>query len=76
MYHDDQLKQFRLNFLKGERPEEYRQLRREGKLEQHLQEHADACRRKAASLVEQGETHEGQAWQWAIRIVLLETPPD
>ena len=67
MYNDDQLKQFRRNFLRGNRPEEFRRLKREGQLEAHLQEHADACRSRAASLVEQGETFEAQAWQWAIR---------
>ena len=76
MYDDDQLKQFRRNFLRGNRPEEFRRLKREGQLEAHLQEHADACRSRAASLVEQGETFEAQAWQWAIRIVLLESLPD
>ena len=73
MYEDDRLKQLRRNFLSGERPEEVAALEREGKLEAHLQERADACRKEAARLVESGTTFEGQAWQWAIRSVLLET---
>ena len=33
MYNDDQLKQFRRNFLRGNRPEEFHRLKREGQLE-------------------------------------------
>ena len=76
MYHDDRLKEMRLNFLRDNRKSEYRRLRRDGELEEHLQECATACRMRAKSYVDSGETHEGQAWQWAIRVVLLETPPD
>ena len=76
MYDDDKLKDFRRNFLESERPEEFAELSRAGELDTHLQEHADACRRHAEHLVESGETFEGQAWQWAIRYVLLERPYD
>ena len=76
MYDDDKLKQMRFNFLESERPEQLAQLKIDGELETHLQEHADACRKRVASYVESGETFEAQAWQWAIRVVLLETPPD
>ena len=76
MYDDDHLMQLRLNFLKGSRPKELRRLRREGELDSHLQNRADACRREAKRLVDSGETFEAQAWQWAIRTRLLETLPD
>ena len=76
MYDDDRLKRLRRNFLSGNRPEELAQLTRDGHLEAHLQRRADACRREVKRLVGSGETFEEQAWQWAIRTVLLETPPD
>ena len=76
MYDDDKLKSFRRNFLESERPDDLAALSIAGELETHLQEHADACRRRAAELVASGQTFDGQAWQWAIRSVLLERPYD
>lgn len=76
MYHDDQLKEFRSNFLANVRPEELSRLRNAGELDDHLQERADACSREATRLVEQGTTFEAQAWQWAIRTELLESERD
>ena len=76
MYDDGRLMDLRLNFLKGNRPKELRRLRDAEELDSHLQERADACRREAERLVKSGETFEAQAWQWAIRTKLLETPPD
>ena len=76
MYDDDQLKEFRLNFLRDVKPVEYERLLQEGELEDHLQERADACRTEQARLVENGTTFDAQAWQWAIRSVLLESPWD
>ena len=76
MYDDDRLKTLRYNFLANNRPTELRRLTREKKLDEHLQEMADACRREAAGLQVSGITFEGQAWQWAIRSVLLETEWD
>ena len=73
---EDPLKTYRRNFLRENKPREYRRMRREGTLEAHLEQKAAACRREAARLVEQGITFEEQAWHWAIRSVLLETPPD
>ena len=75
MYDDDRLKEYRRNFLRENRPEEFERLVNAGELEDHLQERADACRREADRLVENG-TFEGQAWQWAIRTTLLEAEQD
>ena len=75
MYPDDDLKEKRLKFLRGNRPKEYRRLKQEGKLDAHLQASADACVKEAERLIETG-TFEGQAWQWAIRTELLESPQD
>lgn len=75
MYSDDQLIDMRENFLRNNRKGEYERLQRTGELETHLEEHAAACVRRAKSYVNQGES-EVQAWQWAIRVVLLESDPD
>ena len=72
--YDDKLKQLRRNFLKNNRPKELRRFRREGVLTPTLQKRADACRKEAARLIESGTTSEEQAWQWAIRSELLESP--
>ena len=76
MYDDDYLKRQRLTFLEAERPKELADLKRTGELEEHLQEHADACRRHAEHLIESGTTFKSQAWSWAVRSVLLERPYD
>ena len=76
MYDDDRLKEFRRNFLRDNRPEEFERLTNAGELEAHLQERADACRREQERLVASGTTFEGQAWQWAIRTTLLEAEQD
>ena len=72
MYDDEQLKTFRLNYLKENEREWYRLLVEEGRLEAHLQARADGCRQEAKRLVAQGITFESQAWQWAIRSKLLD----
>ena len=76
MYDDAKLKEYRLNYLRDCQPEELERLERVGQLEQHLQKRADRCRRRAANLVENGTTFAEQAWQWAIREVLLDSPWD
>ena len=76
MYDDDRLKQLRRNFLRDNRADEFNRLAAAGELDGHLQERADACRVKANWFVESGTTFEGQAWQWAIRTILLESPMD
>ena len=76
MYHDDRLKELRKNYLKNCRPTELRRLTKAGELDEHLQRMATACRREQARMVESGEAADPQAWQWAIREVLLETARD
>ena len=72
---DEDLKTFRRDFLKDCQPKEYRRLARKGELEAHLQSAADEARRFAEILVSQG-TAPAQAWQWAIRVKLLESEMD
>ena len=76
MQSDDELKQMRSDYLRDCKPKEFRRLRQAGDLEQHLQDRADRCRRRAAQLVDNGTTFKQQAEQWAIREVLLDSPWD
>ena len=75
MYDDDDLEDKRLTFLRDCKPQELRRLRKEKTLDEHLARKAKRCRSRAESLVKSG-VFEGQAWQWAIREVLLETEAD
>ena len=72
----DDLKEIRANFLRENRSGMYRRMRREGTLDAHLQERAEACLRETERLVSTGQASEVQARQWAIRTELLETQPD
>ena len=76
MYDDDHLKNLRRNYLRNSRPKEFRRLTHKGELEEHLEERTDACRTEAKRIEDKGLAFEGQAWQWAIRSVLLEQPWD
>ena len=76
MYSDEHLKELREDFLRESRPKEYRRLKKAGELEAHLQREAERCRRRAQELVDTHITFLQQAWQWAIREVLLETEWD
>lgn len=76
MYSDDDLKERRLKFLRENRPKEHRRLKQVGLLDAHLQASVDACVKEAKRLIETGTTFEAQAWQWAIRTELLESPQD
>ena len=76
MYDDDVLMEKRETHLRENRPKEYSRLRKSGELQAHLQERAKACRSTAVGLIDAGTTHEGQAWQWAIRSEILDTPWD
>ncbi len=76
MYDDDRLKEIREQFLESMRPDELAELRQTGELEQHLQNKADSCRKHAASLIKSGHAFKEQAWNWAIRVVLLESDYD
>ena len=73
---DEQLRDMRLRWLRENRPKQLRRLRKEGLLEQHLQETADLVRKEAKRLVESGETFGEQAWQWALRKWIYEALPD
>ena len=72
MYDDERLKALRRNYLEETKPEWYCLLVQEDRLAAHLQGKADACREEAKRIVAQGITFEEQAWQWAIRSVLLD----
>lgn len=74
-YTDDLLKERRRKYLELCKPDTLRNLKREGTLDDHLENSARRCRERAESLMA-GGTFSGQAWQWAIREVLLETEAD
>ena len=65
----------REDFLRENRPKEYRRLRKAGEVEAHLERSSARCVQRAESLIASG-THEAQAWSWAIRSVLLESLED
>ena len=72
---DDELKWFARDYLRRCQSKEYRRLRREGLLENYLQERADSARRFAETLMRQG-TFAPQAWHWAIRARMLNVDMD
>ena len=76
MYDAEVLMEKREVFLRENRPKEYMRLKKSGELQAHLEKTARACRETAEGLVENGITFEAQAWQWAIRRELLDTPWD
>ena len=72
---DEELKTYRLEYLRDCQNKEYRRLARKGLLDEHLQEMADAARAFAEDLIKRGE-FPPQAWQWAIRVKLLDSEMD
>ena len=74
-YTDGMLEELRLDYLKRCKPTRFRLLNKDGTLDRHLQRSAIRCRERANTLILTG-TAEEQAWQWAIREVLLETEAD
>ena len=76
MYDDGRLREYRLKYLRENRPAELNRLEAAGELEQHLDQKVAACRADAERLVKRGQTFPAQAWRWAIRRYLLETDYD
>lgn len=74
-YTDERLHELRYNYLLNCKPTTLKQLDDDGELETHLEFRADLCLKRVDSLMASG-IHEGQAWQWAIREILLETEHD
>ena len=74
-YTDGMLQDRRLEYLKQCKPTRLRHMKDEGTLDEHLEKSAKRCRERANSFILTG-TGEAQAWQWAIREVLLETGAD
>ena len=72
---DAQMEGYALNYLKECKPQEYRELRKSGELDGHIAEKVEACRRYALSLINDG-TFANQAWHWAVRVKLLDSPMD
>ena len=72
---DEDLIEYRRDYLRDCDRQEYRRLARKGQLDAYLQEKADECRRNAERLIKHG-TFPPQAWHWAIRETLLETERD
>jgi hypothetical protein len=61
--------------LKEHRPKLYRQLQKEGRLDQFAQERADAAQRVLDELVKKGYPHDG-AWEIAKDEIYLPTEED
>ena len=74
-YTDADLREKRLYYLKACKPHDLRQLRQDRQLDSHLDRKVSRCREQAEDLIESG-VFAGQAWQWAIREILLETEAD
>ena len=72
---DEELKSIRLEYLKDCQPQSYREYVEDGTLEDHLERVAKTARSFAETLVRQG-TSRVQAWQWAIRVKLLDSEMD
>jgi hypothetical protein len=64
-----------LHYLKTCKPKEYRELQKNGELQQSLQRRAKAARRYALNLIESG-VWETEAWNRAIRLEILESESD
>ena len=72
---DDELQWFARDYLRRCDNKEYRRLRREGLLEDYLQERAEGAPQFAETLIRQG-TLAPQAWHWAIRGRILNVDMD
>ena len=72
---DGQMETLAVEYLKDCKPREHRRLTQAGELQGYLDEKIAACKRIAQSLMDEG-TFENQAWHWAARVVLLESPMD
>ena len=74
-YTDVEMHEMRRRYLRTSKPKVLRELLREQALDAHLERKAVRCRARAQEYID-GGTGEGQAWQWAVREVLLETEAD
>ena len=70
-----ELEQQREDFLKDNRPAEYKRLKKSGQLSREVREVADRATRYAENLISTG-TYPGPAWIEARKTVILETPGD
>ena len=74
-YTQDELKKIKRDYLRECQPKMYRELRRDGELEEYLASRANSARKVAHNFMRTG-THSGQAWSWAIRTELLDSEMD
>ena len=74
-YTQEELKRIARKYLRECCPKDYRQMRRDGELEEHLEAQANRTRRVAENFMQTG-THASQAWSWAIRTEILEREID
>lgn len=70
-----QLENTALNFVKTNKPRYYRDLKKTGKLKEYCQRRATKAMSYAKSLIVSGIS-EGEAWNTAIRQVILESKSD
>ena len=72
-----ELRDIRLKFLQENRQKVYRKMSDDGTLEEHLETRARLAHEAHDRILRQGHTViDDQAWSWAIREVLLESPWD
>ena len=71
----NELEEQALKFLRDCRPQEYKELKARGAVEEYCQQKVEAAQRAAENLISQG-TFPPQAWNTAIRTEILECQSD
>ena len=75
-YADWQLEEVYLRYLRENRRTSYREMRRDGGLEEHVAAMVRHCRNAKEQHLREGAADDETAWNWAIRTVLLDSQPD
>ena len=72
---DTPMMEIRRDYLRQNRPRQYRTMQQDGTLDEHLRDRAASCGEKYREYLRQG-VETGQARSWAIREILLDQEPD
>ena len=75
-YAPESLEGIRLRYLRENRRRSYRDMVKRGILDEHLTNMARICRNAKERYLAEGAMDDEQAWNWAIRSVLLDSLPD
>ncbi len=75
-YTDEQLEEIYLQYLRENRRQSYREMRRAGDLERHVAAMVRHCRNAKEHSLSEGAADDEIAWNWAIRTALLDSRPD